>query len=92
MFLIHASLYVAHVCVFAIQEQGTDPDKRVEHHQPGALQPQRRDHGEQEEPCPRGGAGEKEQGDKLLLMVTLLLACRADGSILCLALLVLCKL
>ncbi len=61
----------------------------MEHHQPGALQPQRRDQGEQPGVCPRGGTGKKEQANKPLLMIILLLACRADGPILCLALLVL---
>lgn len=60
----------------------------MEHHQLGALQPQRRDHGEQEGPCPRRGTGKKMQANTLLLMVILLSACRADGPILCLALLV----
>lgn len=42
----------------AVQEQRAHPAQRVEHHQPGALQPQGRDHGEQEGPGARGGAGE----------------------------------
>lgn len=62
----------------------------MEHYQPGALQPQGRDHGEQERPCPRGGTGEKELANKLLLMVILFLACRTDGPVLCVALPVLC--
>lgn len=54
-----------------IQEQRTSAAERVDHRQPGALEPQRRDNGEQEGPRPRRGTGERE---KLLNS-----ALRADG-------------
>lgn len=40
----------------------------MEHHQLRALQPQGRDHGEQEGPCPRGGTGEKEPTLEVLVL------------------------
>lgn len=40
----------------------------MEHHQFRALQPQGRDHGEQEGPCPGRGTGEKEPTLEVLVL------------------------
>lgn len=62
--------------MYVIQEQGTNPTKCVEHHQLRAFQPQGRDHGEQEGPCPRGGTGERTHLE--VSMNYVLVACRVS--------------
>lgn len=68
----HANVRLTRVSVCAIQEFEKTAAERVEHHQPGALQPQRGDHGEQEGPCPRGGAGKEGPTGELLLVAVVL--------------------